>query len=495
MGRSLSAFLAKMARPPSSTTSAPCAWTLGRPERVAATGRSRSTCLRRFTACRAKAFPLESPSASATASAAVEALTGAEAPSGPIEAPHHLDSYRGPSGAGKFPAGLGTEILRQPCQYFSRSLASTAIAAVIRMRPTVAPPHAQPVVQPTEQEAVDELDVNPVDEQRGLAKEPHQREPVAREDAGHQIGQQRQRADLTQPVEERPRPHLLHQVRRVANDVRVVRADHPHGAHQEKSHHAGDDESDRLFSRVAARAHPVVTDQDAHQRPGQRRKQREPGHGSLAAEVRGQRPREVRRKVHGTDDRPQRDDRRRRQHREEDRRPPPPGRGDEGPHHHRRADAVEDVDAIKIVPVPEAAEDVLLQPKQVAERDHLQAALDRRPHHRRPIDLGSQLVLEADRHRHAHQQQEEPRRDSADEAGPAVGDRRLRRLVAPGVVEVSLDHQEDGQAAQPVHGIEAAPLGSGRGNRGRQGGWLSWSRLRQAVAGGRGGPGRDGQVG
>ena len=65
--------------------------------------------------------------------------SGGAVPCRPLEAPHHLDSYRGPSGAGKFPAGLGTEIFRQPCQYFSRSLATTAIAAVIRTRPTVAP--------------------------------------------------------------------------------------------------------------------------------------------------------------------------------------------------------------------------------------------------------------------------------------------------------------------------------------------------------------------
>ena len=40
-------------------------------------------------------------------------------------------------------------------------------------------PHAEPAVQPPEQEAVDELDVHPVDQQRGLAEEAHQREPAA----------------------------------------------------------------------------------------------------------------------------------------------------------------------------------------------------------------------------------------------------------------------------------------------------------------------------
>src|SRR6185437_8639038 len=58
------------------------------------------------------------------------------------QAPHHLDSYRGPSGAGKLPVASGTTIflrLGQPCQYLSLSLASPAMAAVIRKSPMVAP--------------------------------------------------------------------------------------------------------------------------------------------------------------------------------------------------------------------------------------------------------------------------------------------------------------------------------------------------------------------
>ena len=115
MGRSLSGLRAKIARPPSSMTSAPSACTLGWPPRVAATGRSRSTCLWRLTAsCRAaKAFPLRSCAASGAASAAAAAADGggradASAPSPAI--------YRGLAGASKFPAGLGTAVLRQPCQ-------------------------------------------------------------------------------------------------------------------------------------------------------------------------------------------------------------------------------------------------------------------------------------------------------------------------------------------------------------------------------------------
>ena len=146
-----------------------------------------------------------------------------------------------------------------------------------------------------------------------------------------------------------------------------------------------------------------------------------------------------------------------------DRRPPAPGRGDERPHDHRGADAVQDVDAVEVVPVPAAAQDVLLQPEQIAEHQHLEPAPDRRADHRRAVDLGGDLALEADRHRDADQQQEEARRDPADEAGPAVGHRRLRRLVAPGVVEVGLDHQDDGQAPQPVDRLDAPPcLGPGR---------------------------------
>ncbi len=168
----------------------------------------------------------------------------------------------------------------------------------------------------------------------------------------------------------------------------------------------------------------------------------------------------------------------------QDRRAPAPRRGDERPHHHRRADAIEDVDAVEVVPVPAAAEDVLLQPKQVAERDDLEAALGRRADHRRAVDLGGELTLEADRHRHADQQQEEARGDPADEARPAVGHRRLRRLVAPGVVEVGLDHQQHGQAAQPVDRIDALALLRGRRGDGRVA--LPWLSLNQAVTGRRG---------
>ncbi len=195
---------------------------------------------------------------------------------------------------------------------------------------------------------------------------------------------------------------------------------------------------------------------DQHPDEGPRQDQRGPGKDHETAETGdrndvGQDRRWQKRRGHHPDER--RHKRRGRGGRREDQRPSP-ARGPQPPeqrrHHDRRPHDVEDVDPQQVGRPVRPSEDPRLEPEEEGQPEDLEPT----PDHGvcRPTEAAgpAQVRSRGQRDRDAGEEEEQRGAPAADDHQHAEGGALAIGRGGPTVEQVSLDHQQHGDAAQPV---------------------------------------------